>query len=188
MGRASVPLELHTSRLSSRTPPALHLTRRDGRGASQACERAAMRAAAWCSRSQAMRAQKSADLLATTHATASGHAPRARDDSAAQCCQHCGCAKHSSASAPASASVAALRKCRAFGAARPLRCKPSASFCIINYFEMHLSSALSMLARRRFKTPELTQSLLMRFVCFHSSRDCWKTFMVAWLNSWLWMQ
>ena len=31
-------------------------------------------------------------------------------------------------------------------------------------------------------------SLLMRLDCFHSSRACWKTFIVGWLNSWLWMQ
>ena len=34
-------------------------------------------------------------------------------------------------------------------------------------------------------SPELLQSVLMRFVCFHSSRDCWYKFIVAWLNSWL---
>ena len=42
----------------------------------------------------------------TTHATASDHAPQADDAGTARCNQHCGYETHSSASAPASASVA----------------------------------------------------------------------------------
>jgi hypothetical protein len=57
-------------------------------------------------------------------------------------------------------------------------------FCVISYFEVALVQCIQQAWASTVQVPD-SQSLLMRFVCFHSSRDCWKTFMVAWLNSWL---